>query len=80
MHVAVLASKGAAFRSACTGSFWIDKFCIDQEHIQESLKYLPVFVMASNKMLVLVGPTYFQRLCEYCRLFCSHVATKCSFL
>jgi hypothetical protein len=42
-----------------TGVFaGIDKFCIDQNNIQDSLKYLPVFVMGSRKMLVLVGPTY----------------------
>jgi hypothetical protein len=48
----------------CACSFWIDKFCIDQTNIQDSLKYLPVFVMASKKMLILVGPTYFTHLCE----------------
>jgi hypothetical protein len=48
----------------CACSFWIDKFCIDQTNIQDSLKYLPVFVMASKKMLILAGPTYFTRLCE----------------
>ena len=41
---------------------WIDKFCIDQLNIDESLLYLPFFASASRAVLVAVGPSYFTRL------------------
>ena len=41
---------------------WIDKFCIDQANINESLKFLPVFINASKQRLILHGPSYFSRL------------------
>ena len=41
---------------------WIDKFCIDQLNIDESLLYLPVFASASRSVLVAVGSSYFSRL------------------
>ena len=37
---------------------WLDKVCIDQQNIQQSLKCLPVYLMACNAMLVLGGKTY----------------------
>ncbi|GMH73089.1 hypothetical protein TrST_g10231 [Triparma strigata] len=43
-------------------TFWLDKTCIDQENIGDGLKVLPVYVMASKKMLVLLGETYPTRL------------------
>jgi len=43
-------------------TFWLDKCCVDQKNIGDSLKVLPVFVMASKKMLVLAGPSYPTRL------------------
>ena len=42
--------------------FWIDKYCIDQADVASSVVYLPIDVMACKKMLVLAGPTYFDRL------------------
>lgn len=41
---------------------WIDKFCIDQLNIDESLLYLPVFASASRSVLIAVGSSYFSRL------------------
>merc|ERR1711871_452718 len=41
---------------------WIDKYCIDQTNIDESLQCLPVYLAGSNKLLVLCGKTYLQRL------------------
>ena len=41
---------------------WVDIYCINQSNIAEDLKLLPVFLMATNKILMLVGPTYFSRL------------------
>ena len=43
-------------------TIWLDKVCIDQDNISDGLKVLPVNVMACNKMLVLCGDTYVQRL------------------
>jgi len=53
-------------------TFWLDKVCIDQTSLGDSLKVLPINVMACRKMLVLFGPTYPRRLwCvwELCTLF-----------
>ena len=41
---------------------WLDKVCIDQTNITQSLKCLPVYVFACKEMLVLGGPTYLSRL------------------
>jgi len=41
---------------------WLDKVCIDQANIRQSLKCLPVYLMACNSMLVLGGTTYIDRL------------------
>jgi len=41
---------------------WLDKVCIDQANITQSLKCLPVYVFACKEMLVLGGPTYLSRL------------------
>ena len=43
-------------------SFWIDKYCIDQNSIEESLACLPVFLAGCRKLVVLCGPTYLSRL------------------
>ena len=41
---------------------WVDKACIDQLNIDESLACLPVFVSGCQRLLLLVGPTYTSRL------------------
>ena len=41
---------------------WFDKYCIDQTNIEESVRRLPVFVVASSKFLVLLGPVRTSRL------------------
>jgi len=43
-------------------TFWVDKFCIDQRHLADGLRVLPVNVMACRKVLVLCGRTYPERL------------------
>ena len=43
-------------------SFWLDKACINQDHIADGLRCLPVNVMACHQMLVLCGSTYPYRL------------------
>ena len=41
---------------------WIDKCCVDQQAIDESLKCLPVFLAGCAELIVLIGPTYLKRL------------------
>ena len=53
--------------------FWIDKFCMDQEAVEETLQYLPIFIMACKHTLVLCGPTYFERLWCVWELFIANV-------
>ena len=43
-------------------TFWFDKTCIDQANIGDGLRMLPVNVMACERILVLWGPTYHERL------------------
>ena len=39
---------------------WLDKACIDQEKIEESLAVLPVFLSRCKELLVVAGPSYTQ--------------------
>jgi len=41
---------------------WIDKCCIDQTSIADDLLCLPVFLGGCQKLVVLCGPTYLNRL------------------
>jgi hypothetical protein len=41
---------------------WLDKTCIDQSAIADSLKCLPIFLQACDEVVALVGGTYFGRL------------------
>ena len=43
-------------------SFWLDKVCIDQSKITESLRALPIFLVSCKRMLIIAGPTYIHRL------------------
>lgn len=43
-------------------TLWIDKYCIDQANITSSLRYLPVYVAMSHKVVLLLGDSYFTRL------------------
>ena len=59
-----LQAEAEAFRKA-KGRYpvlWLDKVCIDQKAIQQSLKCLPVYLLACKSMIVLGGPTYITRL------------------
>ena len=48
---------------------WLDKACIDQQRINESLAALPVYLSGCKELLVLVGPTYCGRLWCVIELF-----------
>lgn len=41
---------------------WIDKYCIDQRNMSDSLTCLPLFLSGCRELLVLFGPTYSKRL------------------
>ncbi|CAE7468833.1 unnamed protein product [Symbiodinium natans] len=41
---------------------WIDKYCIDQQNIDDSLMCLPVFLASCHTLLIIAGETYFDRL------------------
>jgi len=43
-------------------TLWIDKYCIDQNNIEESLACLPVFLFGTSKLLIICGNTYLERL------------------
>jgi len=49
---------------------WLDKACIDQSDITESLLCLPVYLSYCQKLLVLAGPTYSSRLWCVLELYC----------
>lgn len=42
-------------------TLWVDKYCLDQTAIEESLKCLPVFLAGCSSLLVLCGETYLHR-------------------
>jgi len=41
---------------------WIDKYCIDQESIEDSLMCLPLFLCGCQKLVIFYGPTWPSRL------------------
>ena len=41
---------------------WIDKWCLDQRRITDTLPCLPIFLGGSQQLVLLVGPTFTQRL------------------
>ena len=45
------------------------KACIDQQNIDQSLACLPVYLAGCQKLLVVAGPTYVQRLWCICEVF-----------
>merc|ERR1711953_384668 len=50
-------------------TLWIDKYCIDQKNIDESLACLPVYLSCCKKLLILCGSTYLDRLWCVVELF-----------
>ena len=55
----------ADFKKAHNGrepNLWIDKYCIDQNNIAESLACLPCFLAGCRKLLVIAGESYTTRL------------------
>ena len=43
-------------------TFWFDRCCLDQKKISDSLKVLPINLMACDSLLLLCGETYMSRL------------------
>eukprot|EP00931_Biecheleriopsis_adriatica_P034087 TRINITY_DN19725_c0_g1_i3.p1 TRINITY_DN19725_c0_g1~~TRINITY_DN19725_c0_g1_i3.p1 ORF type:complete len:278 (+),score=28.27 TRINITY_DN19725_c0_g1_i3:368-1201(+) len=70
--------KWAALESWCdwfqaqhgrTPTIWLDLACIDQNHIDEALECLPVFLAACQHFVILTGHTYVERLWCVLELF-----------
>eukprot|EP00931_Biecheleriopsis_adriatica_P025966 TRINITY_DN15838_c0_g2_i5.p1 TRINITY_DN15838_c0_g2~~TRINITY_DN15838_c0_g2_i5.p1 ORF type:complete len:525 (+),score=44.92 TRINITY_DN15838_c0_g2_i5:69-1577(+) len=43
-------------------TLWIDRYCIDQNNIEQSLAFLPVYLSGCKRLLILCGETYLKRL------------------
>ena len=43
-------------------TFWFDKACIDQQNMEDGLAMLPMNVMACERMLILCGENYPERI------------------
>ena len=41
---------------------WLDKACLNQANIEESLALLPCYLAGCNQLLIIAGQTYTQRL------------------
>ena len=53
---------------------WFDKYCLDHDDIDNSVRMLPLFLCACRKMLILLGPSYMSRMWCMLELF---VFTSC---
>ena len=53
---------------------WLDKACIDQGNINDSLACLPIFLAGCRNLLVVAGPSYVERLWCVVRLACFECA------
>eukprot|EP00746_Dinoflagellata_sp_MGD_P157652 gnl/MRDRNA2_/MRDRNA2_86275_c0_seq2.p1 gnl/MRDRNA2_/MRDRNA2_86275_c0~~gnl/MRDRNA2_/MRDRNA2_86275_c0_seq2.p1 ORF type:complete len:495 (+),score=55.37 gnl/MRDRNA2_/MRDRNA2_86275_c0_seq2:197-1486(+) len=56
-------------RNGRTPSVWLDKACINQQDIKNSLECLPIFLSACQRLVICIGPTYAQRLWCVMELF-----------
>jgi len=61
--------EGFHYKNGREPRIWFDKACINQTDIDEDLRGLPLFVRGSKELLVLLGPTYLQRLWCVVELF-----------
>ena len=50
-------------------TLWLDKACLNQHNVQDSLACLPVSLAGCRQLLVLAGPTYASRLWCVMELF-----------
>ena len=41
---------------------WLDKACIDQQNIDDALAALPLYLAGCDRLVVVAGPTYAERL------------------
>ena len=65
-------SQWARQRREATGTeptIWLDKACVDQNNIQQSLACLPIFLAGCQTLLVVAGTTYCSRLWGVMELF-----------
>ena len=57
---------------------WFDKYCIDQNAIDVSVRRLPIFVVASKKFVVLLGSSYASRCWCMLELFVFNSVRNCN--
>lgn len=43
-------------------TFWLDRCCLDEKNLEDSLKMLPVNIMKCKKMVILYGENYLKRI------------------
>ena len=59
-------NKSSQVKSSTLSLLWLwccrDKLCIDQDNINRALRCLPVFVFSCNRLMILAGNTYCDRL------------------
>lgn len=48
---------------------WIDKYCIDQNDVENSLACLPIYLASCSRLVVICGETYLERLWCITELF-----------
>ena len=48
---------------------WLDRACLDQANITESLQYLPVHLAGCKELLILAGPSYTTRMWTLLEIF-----------
>ena len=56
-------------RTQTSPMLWLDKACINQQKIDESLAALPVYLSGCQQLLIVIGPTYTRRLWCVMELF-----------
>lgn len=73
---AALCAWGIQFRAKHGRAplLWIDQHCIQQDNIAAQLQSLPVYLAGCQRLVVLHGPTYLQRL--WCDLSCKAHASR----
>lgn len=72
------AAKWKCLEKVCTdfseqkkrpAQLWLDRACLDQANITESLAYLPVHLAGCRELLILAGPSYTTRLWTLLEIF-----------
>jgi len=57
-------------------TIWLDKACLNQSNIQESLAHLPVHMAGCRSLLIIAGSTYTSRIWTLLEIFVWHAMGK----